>query len=478
MIVESHDNGRDAIRYLQEQRRRRRRADGHHDAGDRRHRDDPRDPQDSRVQGPADHRRHGEGDEGRPREMHGGGRVGLPVEARRHRADDRRAAGMAGPTDRSAVAGASSAGAACARRVGRRGAANILVVDDRPDKHVVYKAILEELDRTSSTSNSGEEALKQVLERDFAVILLDVNMPGIDGFETAALIRRRKRSAHIPIIFITAELRRRGAHRAGLCARRRRFHGVADRAGDPAVEGQGLRRALPARATSAQAAGARSTSRSPPSARRAPRPSAPAGARRSWRAPARRSAARSRSWRRRASCRGSPFRFSPTSARSRWAAMPGSTREPRSRGAMPIPAAALHTESVTTHRMRVVARGDTPRDRDRARRELRCDASSERRRVAGRSSNASRWKFRAGRRSRSLVILPLIARGRTLGRVFARARAVGTDVPTATTSRWRRSSRAAPRWRSTMRCCTGRSATRIGARTNSWRCSRTSCAIR
>jgi len=82
--------------------------------------------------------------------------------------------------------------------------ANILVVDDRADKHMVFKAILEELDQNLVHVSSGEEALKEVLRRDFAVILLDVNMPGVDGFETAALIRRRKRSAHIPIIFITA----------------------------------------------------------------------------------------------------------------------------------------------------------------------------------------------------------------------------------------------------------------------------------
>lgn len=87
--------------------------------------------------------------------------------------------------------------------VGER--ANILIVDDRSDKHVVFSAILDELDQNLVHVNSGEEALKEVLRRDFAVILLDVNMPGVDGLETAALIRRRKRSAHIPIIFITAD---------------------------------------------------------------------------------------------------------------------------------------------------------------------------------------------------------------------------------------------------------------------------------
>ena len=83
--------------------------------------------------------------------------------------------------------------------------ANILVVDDRPDKHVVFRAILDELGQNLYAATSGEDALRHVLQRDFAVILLDVNMPGLDGLETAALIRSRTKSAHIPIIFITAD---------------------------------------------------------------------------------------------------------------------------------------------------------------------------------------------------------------------------------------------------------------------------------
>jgi signal transduction histidine kinase/CheY-like chemotaxis protein len=82
--------------------------------------------------------------------------------------------------------------------------ANILVVDDLPEKVLAYRTILEELGQNLIVAKSGEEALREVLRNDFAVILLDVQMPGISGFETASLIRRRRRSAHTPIIFLTA----------------------------------------------------------------------------------------------------------------------------------------------------------------------------------------------------------------------------------------------------------------------------------
>ncbi|HEX4884099.1 MAG TPA: response regulator [Casimicrobiaceae bacterium] len=83
--------------------------------------------------------------------------------------------------------------------------ASILVVDDRPDKRLAIATVLEDLGQQLVMAGSGEEALKQVLLHDFAVILMDVNMPGLDGLETAELVRKRRKSAHTPIIFITAE---------------------------------------------------------------------------------------------------------------------------------------------------------------------------------------------------------------------------------------------------------------------------------
>ncbi len=81
---------------------------------------------------------------------------------------------------------------------------NILIVDDRADKRVVFRTILEELEQNIVTASSGEEALRWLLDNECAVILLDVNMPGMDGLETAELIRSRRKTAHTPIIFITA----------------------------------------------------------------------------------------------------------------------------------------------------------------------------------------------------------------------------------------------------------------------------------
>jgi signal transduction histidine kinase/CheY-like chemotaxis protein len=81
---------------------------------------------------------------------------------------------------------------------------NILVVDDLPEKLLTMQAILDDPGYNIVNVGSGREALRRLLDQDFAVILLDVNMPDMDGLETAALIRQRKRSARTPIIFVTA----------------------------------------------------------------------------------------------------------------------------------------------------------------------------------------------------------------------------------------------------------------------------------
>jgi two-component system sensor histidine kinase/response regulator len=81
---------------------------------------------------------------------------------------------------------------------------DILLVDDQPEGLLTLEAILGGLEQNLVKAHSGREALRQVLARDFAVILLDVQMPGMDGYETAALIRERPASRHTPLIFLTA----------------------------------------------------------------------------------------------------------------------------------------------------------------------------------------------------------------------------------------------------------------------------------
>lgn len=80
----------------------------------------------------------------------------------------------------------------------------VLLVDDRPDNLLALQAVLEPLGVGMVTAPSGEEALRLLLNEEFALIVLDVQMPGLDGFETARLIKGRERTRHLPIIFLTA----------------------------------------------------------------------------------------------------------------------------------------------------------------------------------------------------------------------------------------------------------------------------------
>jgi CheY-like chemotaxis protein len=85
-----------------------------------------------------------------------------------------------------------------------RQTAKVLLVDDRRDNLLALEAILQGLPVQPVGAHSGEEALKHLLVDDFALILLDAQMPEMDGFETARHIKRRERTRHVPIIFLTA----------------------------------------------------------------------------------------------------------------------------------------------------------------------------------------------------------------------------------------------------------------------------------
>src|ERR671930_393172 len=82
----------------------------------------------------------------------------------------------------------------------------ILLVDDEPKNLDVLEAILEPADCTFVKARSADEALLALLQQDFAAIVLDIRMPGIGGIDLAKIIKQRKRSQHIPILFLTAHM--------------------------------------------------------------------------------------------------------------------------------------------------------------------------------------------------------------------------------------------------------------------------------
>src|SRR5690348_3647165 len=134
-----------------------------------------------------------------------GGRVRLPGQAGQHRPAAVGTAAMAAPLTAVADAPADRA--------------RILLVDDQPARLLTYEAILAPLGEELVAVQSGEEALRRLMETEFAVILLDVSMPGLDGFETAGLIHAHPRFENTPIIFVTGvhvgELDRLEGYRLG-----------------------------------------------------------------------------------------------------------------------------------------------------------------------------------------------------------------------------------------------------------------------
>jgi len=98
----------------------------------------------------------------------------------------------------------SQPGAAAAHPDEGHAPVNILLVDDQPGRLLTYRAILEPLGENLVEARSGNEALQRLMDDEYAVILLDVNMPGMDGFETASLIHQHPRFENTPIIFVTA----------------------------------------------------------------------------------------------------------------------------------------------------------------------------------------------------------------------------------------------------------------------------------
>src|SRR5438067_5367238 len=82
--------------------------------------------------------------------------------------------------------------------------AKILLVDDQPATLLALEAILDELGQELVRANSGQQAFQKLLDNKFAVVLLDVHMPSLNGFETAKQIRSAERTRHTPIVFLTA----------------------------------------------------------------------------------------------------------------------------------------------------------------------------------------------------------------------------------------------------------------------------------
>src|SRR5262249_15237423 len=169
------------------------RTDGHHDAGNGRlsdHRDHPRQ---SGLSANADHCAYGKSHEGRPREMPRGRRFGLSRETGQHRTASFRAADVA-----------ASLGLHMQHVREANDKVNVLLVDDQPAKLLANEEILRSLGENLIKASSAREALEFLLKNEAAVVLVDVCMPELDGFQLAAMIREHPRFQRPAIIFISA----------------------------------------------------------------------------------------------------------------------------------------------------------------------------------------------------------------------------------------------------------------------------------
>src|SRR3989442_4458535 len=170
---------------------RRSRIDGRDDAGDRRPGSDAANPEASRACVPAHRGAHGESAARRPRALPGGRLLRLRHQACR-------------PGDPGGAALEMDTAVGMANSDPDRIVPSVLLVDDRPENLLALEGVLKPLGARLVKARSGEDALLHLLREPFAVILLDVQMPRLDGLQTAELIKQREQTRHIPIIFITA----------------------------------------------------------------------------------------------------------------------------------------------------------------------------------------------------------------------------------------------------------------------------------
>ena len=121
---------------------------------------------------------------------------------------------------------------------------DILLVDDKPSNLLVLESLLDDPELNLVTATSGNEALGLMLEHDFALVLLDVQMPVMDGFETAELMRKSQKTRHVPIIFVTAINREQHYVFKGYESGAVDLFDEAGRTGNSAIQGSGLSRSL------------------------------------------------------------------------------------------------------------------------------------------------------------------------------------------------------------------------------------------